>query len=83
MVFKRREVVRGCQGKDVQKKSWRVPSRLMEERSGRVNSARRQKCGRGGDADVAAMTSQRGWEVQAGGCRKNRSMVYGLFDIKW
>ena len=83
MVFKRREVVRGCQGKDVQKESWRVRFRLMEERSGRVNSARSQKCGRGGDAGVAAMTSQRGWELQAGGCRKDTRMVYGLFDIKW
>ena len=60
MVFKRGEGVRRSWGKNEQKESWRERSRLMDERSGRVNSVLSQMCGRGGAAGGATMTSQRG-----------------------
>ena len=58
MVSKLRRGVRGSRGKSVQQESWRVRSQLMEERSGRVNSAQSHVCGRGGVVGAATMTSQ-------------------------
>ena len=54
-----------------------VRSRLMEGRSGRVNSAWNQMCGRGGAAGVATMTSQRGC-VGSTGRRLPQGMKNGL-----
>ena len=58
MVSKLITGVRGSRGKSVQKESWRVRSRMMAERSGCVNSAQSQMCGRGGVVGAATMTSQ-------------------------
>ena len=58
MVSRLRRGVRGSRGKSVQQESWRVRSRLMGERSGRVHSAQSRMCGRGGVAGAATMTSQ-------------------------
>ena len=49
--------------------SWRVRSRLMGDRSGRVNSAQSRMCGRGGVAGAATMTSQ----LVCVGCTGRRS----------
>ena len=62
MVSKRREGFRGSRGKNEQKESWRVRSRL---RSGRVNSARVAL-----EAVLPQHPSGVAREVQAGGCRK-------------
>ena len=63
MVSKLRRGVRGSRVKSVKKESWRVRSRLMGERMGRVNSAQSRMCGRGGVAGAATMTS---WQVCVG-----------------
>ena len=60
MVFKRSEGVRGSRRKSEQTQSWQVRSRLTGERSGFLNSAQSQMCGRGGVVGVATMTSQQG-----------------------
>ena len=59
MVFKSREGVRGSWGKNEQKESWRVRSRLMEERNGRVNHVQNRMCGRGGAAGAAKTFSEK------------------------
>ena len=60
MVSKLRRGVRGSRVKSVQKESWRARSRLMGDRSGFVNSAQSQMCGRDGAVGAATMTSQQG-----------------------
>ena len=80
MVSKLRRGFGGSWGKSVKKESCRVRSRLMGERSARVNSAQSQMCGRGGVCrrcynDIPA--GFRGKYKQAVAAR-----VHGLFDVK-
>ena len=76
MVSKLRRRFRGSRGKSVLKEFWRVPSRLMGERSGFVNSAQNQMCGRGGIVGAATMTSP--------GRRSPQELekAHRLFDVK-
>ena len=68
---------RGSRVKNVQKKSWRVWSRLMDGRSGRVNSARSRMCRQGGIAGAVIMTSQQVCEGSTGK-RSSQGMENGL-----
>ena len=58
--FQTQRRVCGSQEMRGRKEFWQVRSRLMGERSGLVNSARSQMCGRGGVAGDATTTSQQG-----------------------
>ena len=58
MVTRRREGGRGSRLKNVRKKCWQVPSRLMGERNGYVHSVLNPMCGRGGIAGDATTTTQ-------------------------
>ena len=58
MVTKRSDGVRGSQERSVRRKCWQVPLRLMEGRSGSVNSVPIPVCGRDGGEGVVATTSR-------------------------
>ena len=61
--------------KERAEKVWRVRSRLMGGRSGRVNSVRSRMCGQGGVAGAAAVTSLQGC---GGGRRSPQGLETGL-----
>ena len=79
--FQTQKRVRGSREKNEQKGSWRVRSRSMKGRSGRVKSARNQMCGRGGAAGVATMTSERG-RVGSTGRRLQQGVENGLRALR-
>ena len=66
----------GSWGKSERKEFCQVRSRLMGQRSGFVNSARSQMCGRGGVASDATTTSRQGC-VGSTGRRSQQRMVKG------
>ena len=81
MVSKLRRGVRGSRVKSVQKESWRVRSQLMEERSGRVNSAQNRMCGRDGVAGAATITFRQGC-VGSTGRRLPQGLENGLRALR-
>ena len=88
MVSKRRDGVRGSEGKRGRIESWQVRSRLMEERSGFVNSARSQMCARGGAAGDATTISRPGcvgspgWRIESPKVWRQREKVEWRVDFE-
>ena len=78
MVSKLRRGVLGSRERSEPKECWQI---RMGGRSGFVNSARIQMCGRGGVASDGNIPSS--LQVHAGGRCKIRRMIHRLFDVKW